>query len=84
MTLLSNRIGDYYYISQGKTRIPGVNDSSEMEETDVSPFSSCGHLDIRSLSTSAFWTLFFSNQFINFYSMEIIALKGFHSKELTS
>lgn len=37
MTLLSNRIGDYFYISQGKTRIPGVNDSSDMEETDVSP-----------------------------------------------
>ncbi|KAF7379403.1 hypothetical protein HZH66_014774 [Vespula vulgaris] len=37
MTFLSNRIGDYWYISQGKTRIPGVNDASEMEETDVSP-----------------------------------------------
>lgn len=38
MCLLSNRIGDYFYISQGKTRIPGVNDSTDMEETDVSPF----------------------------------------------
>lgn len=37
MCLLSNRIGDYYYISQGKTRIPGVNDASDMEDTEVSP-----------------------------------------------
>lgn len=37
MTLLSNRIGDYYFISQGKTRIPGVNDYENLEETDVSP-----------------------------------------------
>lgn len=37
LTLLSNRIGDYWYISQGKTRIPGVNDAEEMELTDVSP-----------------------------------------------
>jgi len=36
MTLLSNRIGDYRYISQGKTRIPGVNDGEEFEVTDVS------------------------------------------------
>lgn len=35
--MLSNRIGDYWYISQGKTRIPGVNDGEDMEETDVSP-----------------------------------------------
>lgn len=37
MALLSDRIGDYYYISQGKTRIPGVNDLEDMEGTDVSP-----------------------------------------------
>lgn len=37
MTMLSNRIGDYWYISQGKTRIPGVNDGEDMEATDVSP-----------------------------------------------
>jgi len=36
MTLLSNRIADYYYISQGKTRIPGVNDGEEFQITDVS------------------------------------------------
>lgn len=35
--MLSNRIGDYWYISQGKTRIPGVNDGEDMEATDVSP-----------------------------------------------
>ncbi|CAH1709104.1 unnamed protein product [Aphis gossypii] len=36
MTYLSNRISDYYYISQGKTRIPGVNDGEEFQITDVS------------------------------------------------
>lgn len=39
--MLSNRIGDYWYISQGKTRIPGVNDAADMEETDVSPTPGC-------------------------------------------
>jgi hypothetical protein len=37
-TLLSNRIQDYVYISQGKTRIPGVNDSEDMALIDVSGF----------------------------------------------
>jgi hypothetical protein len=36
-TMLSNRIGNYCFISQGKTRIPGVNDGEDMEATDVSP-----------------------------------------------
>ncbi|XP_026689240.1 myosin heavy chain, muscle-like isoform X2 [Diaphorina citri] len=36
MCMLSNRIEEYYFISQGKTRIPGVNDGSEFELTDVS------------------------------------------------
>ncbi|KAK9887939.1 hypothetical protein WA026_000239, partial [Henosepilachna vigintioctopunctata] len=31
---LSNRVSDYPFISQGKTRIPGVNDSLEAEVTD--------------------------------------------------
>jgi len=35
--MLSNRISDYGYICQGKTRIPGVNDGLQMEATDVSP-----------------------------------------------
>lgn len=34
--MLSNRIEEYYFISQGKTRIPGVNDGTEFELTDVS------------------------------------------------
>lgn len=34
--MLSNRMGDYIYVSQGKTRIPGVNDAEEMLITDVS------------------------------------------------
>lgn len=36
MTFLSNRIQDYYYVSQGKTRIPNVNDTEEFLLTDVS------------------------------------------------
>lgn len=36
MTFLSNRIADYPTISQGKTRIPGINDSEEALLTDVS------------------------------------------------
>jgi hypothetical protein len=36
MTMLGNRMEDYYFVSQGKTRIPGVNDGEEMELTDVS------------------------------------------------
>lgn len=36
MTFLSNRISDYHFISQGKTRIPGVNDGEQFEITDVS------------------------------------------------
>lgn len=35
--MLSNRIGNYWYISQGKTRIPGVNDGLDLDTTDVSP-----------------------------------------------
>lgn len=27
---------DYYFVSQGKTRIPGVNDAEEMWVTEVS------------------------------------------------
>lgn len=34
--MVSNRISDYTFISQGKTRIPGVNDSEEAIVTDVS------------------------------------------------
>jgi hypothetical protein len=45
MTLLSNRIGDYFYISQGKTRIPGVNDAEDMEDTDVSPKEQTRRID---------------------------------------
>jgi hypothetical protein len=36
MTMLSNRMEDYYFVSQGKTRIPGVNDAEEMFATEVS------------------------------------------------
>ncbi|XP_023023733.1 myosin heavy chain isoform X48 [Leptinotarsa decemlineata] len=32
--LLSNNINDYYFVSQGKTTIPGVDDSEEMKVTD--------------------------------------------------
>lgn len=36
ITMLSNRISDYPLISQGKTRIPGVNDAEEFDLTIVS------------------------------------------------
>jgi len=36
--MLSNRMEDYYFVSQGKTRIPGVSDYEEFEITDVSLF----------------------------------------------
>lgn len=41
--MLSNRMGDYIYVSQGKTRIPGVNDAEEMLITDVSGTSGVDH-----------------------------------------
>lgn len=34
--LLSNEIHDYFYVSQGKTSIPGVDDGEEFQLTDVS------------------------------------------------
>lgn len=38
-TYLTTRMSDYPTISQGKTRVPGVNDGEEFELTDVSfPF----------------------------------------------
>lgn len=36
MTLLSTRMSDYPTITQGKTRVPGINDGEEFELTDVS------------------------------------------------
>lgn len=33
--LLSGRVSDYPYICNGKTRIPGTNDASEFEVTQV-------------------------------------------------
>lgn len=40
--MLSTRISDYPTITQGKTRIPGVNDAEELETLDVSlPEPSC-------------------------------------------
>lgn len=41
MTMLSNRMIDYSFINQGKTRIPGVNDFEDMEATDVSDAAGC-------------------------------------------
>ena len=42
MTLLSPRMSDYPTITQGKTRIPGINDGEEFEETDVSDVMNLG------------------------------------------
>lgn len=36
MLLLSNNIHDYYFVSQGKTTIPGLDDGEELLVTDVS------------------------------------------------
>jgi hypothetical protein len=36
MCLLSNDINDYYYVSQGKTTIPNLDDGEEELLTDVS------------------------------------------------
>lgn len=36
MLLLSNNIHDYYFVSQGKTTIPGLDDGEELLITDVS------------------------------------------------
>lgn len=35
MCLLSNDIYDYFFVSQGKTTIPGVADDEECQLTDV-------------------------------------------------
>ena len=36
MCLLSKNIHDYYFVSQGKTSIPGLDDGEELAITDVS------------------------------------------------
>lgn len=36
MCLLSNNVNDYYFVSQGKTSIPNVDDGEEFNITDVS------------------------------------------------
>lgn len=36
MCLLSNNVHDYYFVSQGKTTIPGLDDGDELLVTDVS------------------------------------------------
>lgn len=55
ITMLSNRMSDYPLISQGKTRIPGVNDAEEFELTVVSLEPAQGacvvDADIRGLDT---------------------------------
>lgn len=36
MTMLTDNIMDYYFVAQGKTTIPGVDDGEECQLTDVS------------------------------------------------
>jgi myosin heavy chain 6/7 len=36
MCLFSDNVKDYYYVAQGKTEIPGVDDKEEARLTDVS------------------------------------------------
>lgn len=40
MCMLSEDIHDYYYVSQGKTTIPGMDDGEEFQLTDVRTFKS--------------------------------------------
>lgn len=35
MCMLSEDIHDYYYVAQGKTTIPGMDDGEEFQLTDV-------------------------------------------------
>lgn len=44
MLLLSDDIHDYYYVSQGKTEIAGLDDGEEMDLTDVSKLTAGGPL----------------------------------------
>jgi hypothetical protein len=40
--MLSNNIMDYFFVAQGKTSIPGVDDGEELELTDVRhSFAAC-------------------------------------------
>jgi hypothetical protein len=38
--MLSEDIHDYYYVSQGKTTIPGMDDGEEFQLTDVRAYKS--------------------------------------------
>lgn len=44
ITLLSNNVNDYHFVSQGKTSIPGVDDGEEFHITDVSFVTSVIHI----------------------------------------
>lgn len=35
MSMLTDNIMDYYFVAQGKTTIPGVDDAEELTLTDV-------------------------------------------------
>lgn len=39
MSFLTNNIMDYYFVAQGKTTIPGVDDAEELTLTDVRPIT---------------------------------------------
>lgn len=83
-TMLSNRIGDYWYISQGKTRIPGVNDGEDMEATDVSPaprVSSSLGTNSHPLGLSSFTHLTIRLFFLGFYQFGINILKILYAKK---
>lgn len=56
MCLLSNNIRDYYFVSQGKTTIPGLDDGEELIVTDV---SACIHV---------WWSLYF--YFVFFWEIQ--------------
>lgn len=39
MSMLTDNIMDYYFVAQGKTTIPGVDDAEELTLTDVRRFA---------------------------------------------
>jgi len=59
MTMLGNRMEDYYYVSQGKTRIPGVNDAEELLVTEVSRAAAVNSLKSSSDQSTNRVSLFF-------------------------
>lgn len=59
MCLFSNNITDYYFVSQGKTTIPGVDDGEECLLTDVRPDRQTDAIVVFRFVYNYFFSLFF-------------------------